>query len=140
MATSNNFSPRFLLIFGLLASQSMAAQDRSIRSIESVRLEHPISVDGQLDDTGWNKVPVAGDFTQLSPHPFESPSHQTHVRFAYDDDALYIGARMWDSAPDSILHQLSQRDYSVSISLHLDVPSSEFRWTQSKAQNFFCCF
>ena len=110
MATSNNFSARFLLIIGLLASQSMAAQDRSIRSIESVRLEHPISVDGQLDDTGWNKVPVAGDFTQLSPHPFESPSHQTHVRFAYDDDALYIGARMWDSAPDSILHQLSQRD------------------------------
>ena len=62
MATSNNFSPRFLLIIGLLASQSMAAQDRSIRSIESVRLEQPISVDGQLDDTGWNKVPVAGDF------------------------------------------------------------------------------
>jgi hypothetical protein len=36
------------------------------------------------------------------------------VRVAYDDDALYVGARMYDPAPDSILARLTRRDASVA--------------------------
>ncbi|MDE0979505.1 MAG: DUF5916 domain-containing protein, partial [Flavobacteriales bacterium] len=110
MSTRKLFPLSFLLAAGWLVAPSTWAQERLIRSIESVRLKRAIAVDGQLQDEGWNNVPVARDFTQLSPHPFEAPSQPTHVQFAYDDDALYIAARMWDSAPDSILHQLSERD------------------------------
>ena len=33
--------------------------------------------------------------------------------FAYDDEALYVAARMWDSHPDSIIAPLFRRDNFV---------------------------
>ena len=42
-------------------------------------------------------------------------TQRTEVRVAYDDAAIYIGARMYDSSPDSIMPILSRRDqYSVA--------------------------
>ncbi len=74
------------------------------------RLSAPIDLNGHLDDAAWQSIPVQSDFEQYSPDPGGQPSQRTEVQFGYDDNALYIGARMWDTAPDSILHQLSERD------------------------------
>lgn len=79
------------------------------RLLEGERIE----LDGKLDEPGWVRLGAEGtarEFTQLAPKPGAPPSQQTEVVLAYTDEALYIGARMWDSAPDSILHQLSPRD------------------------------
>ena len=78
---------------------------------EAIRVEHgAIEVDGSLDEDGWRSIAPETEFRELRPQPFGMPKQRTEVRFAYDDRALYVGARMWDSAPDSILHQLIQRD------------------------------
>ena len=69
-----------------------------------------IRVDGFLSDDVWQDIAPETELRELRPVPFALPKQRTEVRFAYDDRALYIGARMWDSAPDSILHQLVQRD------------------------------
>ena len=69
-----------------------------------------VVLDGDLNETVWLRALPADEFTQLAPNPDQRPSQPTEVRLAFDDQALYIGARMWDSAPDSILHQLSPRD------------------------------
>ena len=69
-----------------------------------------IEVDGRLDDPAWTNIAPETELREFKPNPFSIPKQQTEVRFAYDDRALYIGARMWDTAPDSILHQLIQRD------------------------------
>lgn len=114
MRICKSLLPFLLLLLGVVKSPTIKAQNRAIRTIESVRLDLPIAVDGNLEDDGWIPVPTASDFTQLSPNPFESPSQRTEVKFAYDDAALFIAARMWDSAPDSILHQLSQRDRKLN--------------------------
>ena len=74
------------------------------------RINAPIDLNGNLNDAAWQSIPVQSEFEQLSPDPGGRPSQRTEVRFGYDDNALYIGARMWDTAPDSILHQLSERD------------------------------
>ena len=74
------------------------------------RLSAPVDLDGNLDDAAWQTIPAQSDFQQYSPDPGGRPSQRTEVKFGYDDNALYIGARMWDTAPDSILHQLSERD------------------------------
>jgi len=66
------------------------------------RLSGLIQIDGSLDDGAWINISVSQDFQELSPQPGTPPQFQTEVRFAYDDAALYIGARMWDAAPDSI--------------------------------------
>lgn len=94
----------------LLTAQGMHAQTTEPRTAVSARLSGPIELDGNLGDAAWQDLPVQGDFEQYSPVPGGAPSQRTDVRFGYDDNALYIGARMWDTAPDSILHQLSERD------------------------------
>jgi len=95
-----------LFLFCLIPTVSALAQ----REATSARLTSPIELDGNLDDAGWQGLPANDVFTQYAPNPGSSPSQRTEVKFAYDDNALYIGARMWDDAPDSILHQLSERD------------------------------
>src|SRR5690606_39863447 len=42
------------------------------------------------------------DFHQIRPGNQTPPSEPTEVYVLYDDDALYIGARMADSEPDLI--------------------------------------
>ena len=72
--------------------------------------EQSIVVDRDLSDAVWQTVRPETELHEFKPVPFAEPKQRTEVRFAFDDRALYIGARMWDSAPDSILHQLIQRD------------------------------
>lgn len=76
-----------------------------------------VVLDGALDEPVWLRTLPAEGFTQLAPHPNQPPSQPTEVRMAFDDQGLYIGARMWDSAPDSILHQLSPRDATDNTDL-----------------------
>lgn len=72
--------------------------------------EQSITVDGDLNDAAWQNIRPETGLREFKPTPFAEPRQHTEVRFAYDDRALYVGARMWDTHPDSILHQLIQRD------------------------------
>ena len=74
------------------------------------RLDAPPIVDGLLDERAWRTLPSATNFTQSRPTPQSAPTHRTEVWIAYDDQNLYIAAQMYDTAPDSILKQLSVRD------------------------------
>lgn len=80
--------------------------------MHAVRTSGPISIDGKLDEPAWASAPVASDFTQSYPNVGAKPTDPTEVRILYDDDALYVGIRMFDSHPDSIAAQLARRDAS----------------------------
>ncbi|MGB0510815.1 MAG: hypothetical protein ACPGGB_07815, partial [Flavobacteriales bacterium] len=63
---------------------------------EAIRVEFgSIEIDGKLDDAGWEAIAPETQFRELRPVPFAMPKQETEVRFAYDDRALYVGARMW---------------------------------------------
>jgi hypothetical protein len=59
------------------------------------------------------------------PTSTEKPQDSTQVRILYDDAALYVGIRMFDSHPDQIAAQLARRDASGIYSdwVHLMVGS-----------------
>ena len=79
--------------------------------INALRIENgAITVDGLLDEPAWQRAETATGFTQRSPDPDEPATEKTEVRILYDDDAIYVGARMYDSAPDSIAATLFRRD------------------------------
>jgi hypothetical protein len=81
------------------------------REYSAVRVpDRSIEIDGKLGDAAWASIPSHGKFTQLRPQPDSPASQRTEIRLAYDNNALYVAARMWDTAADSILHQLVQRD------------------------------
>ena len=91
-----------------LNSAMGASQDK--KRAEAVRSSGTIQIDGKLDEESWKQAVPAGDFVIYNPHNGMPSAYRTEVRLLYDDDALYIGAIMFDSHPDSIFTQLGQRD------------------------------
>ncbi len=59
-------------------------------------------LDGRLDEPGWQAATLIDDFHQIEPTEYAEPAQQTLVRIYYDDNALYIGARMLDTQPGAI--------------------------------------
>lgn len=73
-------------------------------------LTQPVTLDGRLDEAVWRSgTPVSG-FVQRQPRNGAPASQRTEVRVAYDAQALYVGVRNFDTAPDSIAQQLGRRD------------------------------
>jgi len=70
----------------------------------------PVAIDGRLDEAAWRSAAVATGFVQKKPVERARAEHQTEVRILFDDDALYVGARMHDAAPGTIARQLVRRD------------------------------
>ena len=71
----------------------------------------PIVIDGRLDDAAWAKATPITNFTQIDPEEGKPGSERTEVRFLYDESALYIGARMYDSHGSAgVTSRLIRRD------------------------------
>jgi hypothetical protein len=73
-------------------------------------------LDGRLDDDAWADAMPAAGFRQFEPDPGEPATERTEARIVYDDAALYVGMRMYDSAPDSIRAQFVRRDDFEAVS------------------------
>ena len=92
-------------------------------AVEAARAPAPVTVDGRLDDEAWASVPPFTDFTQRDPEEGQPATERTELRLLYDDDALYVGARLLDGEPDRIVKRLSRRDESAEadrFSIYLD--------------------
>jgi hypothetical protein len=81
-------------------------------------------VDGQLDEAAWGTAPAASAFVQQAPQPGAAASERTEARVLYGRDALFVGVRLHDRAPDSIAAQLGRRDaadlYSDWVRVYVD--------------------
>jgi hypothetical protein len=102
-----------LFIFFLLFSVALAAQNNTAKKeLIAQKTSTPPKIDGVLDDLVWDETPVAKDFVQLNPGDGtpENNTHRTEVKLAYDNEAIYIAAYLYDNAADGILKQFSQRD------------------------------
>jgi hypothetical protein len=71
----------------------------------------PITLDGKLDEPDWQAARPAADFRQAQPSEGQPATQRTEVRFLYDADALYVGARMYDTeGAAGIRTRLARRD------------------------------
>ncbi|HUF64761.1 MAG TPA: DUF5916 domain-containing protein [Gemmatimonadaceae bacterium] len=93
-----------ILVAGLISSATAGAQAANgnvhptpAPAIEAVRLTQPVTVDGRLDEEVWRTAPAATEFRQSQPDEGDPATQRTEVRFAYDEGAIYVGARMFDS-------------------------------------------
>src|SRR5207247_28994 len=79
-------------------------------TMTAVRVSHPPTLDGRLDDPAWaGAVPIRG-FTETDPDEGKAASESTTVMLLYDADAIYVGARLYDDAPAKISSRLGRRD------------------------------
>ncbi len=82
-------------------------------AIRAIRVtgERP-RLDGRLDDPAWSSAEFAVGFTQKDPNEGVPSVERTEVAFLYDDEALYVGARLGCTGPAKILSTMSRRDDS----------------------------
>ncbi|HEY3012095.1 MAG TPA: DUF5916 domain-containing protein [Gemmatimonadales bacterium] len=107
------------LYLGLAAlapgSQSDSTHNASGKSmVRAARAAGGVTIDGALSEAGWAAALPVSDFTQREPTEGAPATERTEVRILYDDNALYVGARLYDRSPDSVRAQLARRDRITS--------------------------
>jgi hypothetical protein len=90
------------VLAGLIVVGPVAAQTDPVKSVRAVRVETPPVIDGVLDEAIWAQAEPISDFVQVRPTDGGPPSETTEVYLLYDDDTLYVGARLEDSDPDQV--------------------------------------
>jgi hypothetical protein len=105
----------FCVIYAVQLATQATAQPTNViihKEYNAVRTATPPRIDGTLDEALWRTHPqqTAEYYTAFEPNN-GAPLHQkTLVKLAYDDIGLYIAAKMYDTAPDSIARELGLRD------------------------------
>lgn len=107
-----------LLAAAVLLLQSSATDSATLRhadgrvppTVTAVRVQRPPDIDGRLDDPAWAEAPAVMELLQVDPDEGRPASESTAVRVVYDDAALYVGARLYDSEPGRVDRRLGRRD------------------------------
>lgn len=86
-----------------LSAQPTGATAKRMRP---VRTPTPPVIDGRLDDAVWSTAAIIDDMHQILPTEYAEPTEPTTIYVLYDQDALYIGAKNWDSEPSQITAQI----------------------------------
>jgi hypothetical protein len=76
------------------AAQTPAAPEHLVPSAVATRRSAPITVDGRLDEAAWAAATPITQLRQSRPDEGAAATLATEIRILYDDDALYVGARM----------------------------------------------
>jgi hypothetical protein len=90
-------------------------RDTALRrpTVTAFRAAGGVRIDGVLDEPGWSHPPVTG-FTQKNPTEGARSTYPSEVWVLYDDEAIYVGARLHDPHPDSIVNRIGRRDADIS--------------------------
>ena len=103
------FAPLLALIGNLTVPYFAAAQSQQAqisggqaKSVQIVRTDTPPVIDGVLDEDAWRNAAMIDDLHQIQPNEYAEASQPTAVYLLYDDDALYVGARMFAEDPDQV--------------------------------------
>ncbi len=101
----------FLLCFNSFKTQ---AQDNIIskKKLVATKINESIAIDGELNESIWNESKIASDFVMFEPDNGKpSPNElRTEVKILYNNDAVYIGAILYDNDPKAILKEITERD------------------------------
>jgi hypothetical protein len=106
-------SRALILLVAVLTASSAFAQRRGDdrqKRLHATRTGVPPTIDGRLDDSAWKTITPDTRFTQNFPDEGKAPSQRTELYVLYDDRALYIGVRAWDTNAPGIVQRLTRRD------------------------------
>jgi hypothetical protein len=91
--------------------QSITRDDRRRATVRAIKLTQPLRVDGQLDDEVYAQHAPFGGFIQVAPVYGEESTERTDVWISYDEDNIYVSARVWDTAsPERWISNELRRD------------------------------
>ena len=98
------------LLFAFMFTLSVStAQDK--KTLNITRAENPPKIDGILNEAIWANAEIATNFVEYEPNigRIRDRSQRTEVKITYDDNAIYVGAYLYDD-PEKMMEQLTSRD------------------------------
>ncbi|MBN1240146.1 MAG: carbohydrate binding family 9 domain-containing protein [Gammaproteobacteria bacterium] len=98
---------------GAVAQEPQIAAGGRQKSVRIVRAAAPPDIDGILGEAEWAGAATVDDFHQIQPTEYAAPSEPTIVYLMYDEDALYVGARLYDREPDQITARILRQGSEV---------------------------
>jgi hypothetical protein len=109
---------RLLSFVSIFAVGAASAQDAAIegsreKSIQVTRASSAPVIDGILDDEAWNDAAIIEDLHQVQPTEYAAPSQRTKIYVMYDDNALYVAARLYDTNPELIADRILRQGDQV---------------------------
>lgn len=102
-----------ILFFGQISAQKTVAADSIVRrQMSAVRTDKSIKIDGIIDEEAWANAAIADKFIEFQPSngKLESENQKSIVKVLYDNTGIYIGATLYDSEPNKIARQFTERD------------------------------
>jgi hypothetical protein len=103
--------PFLTIVLLLLSTFTFAQKAIPKKTLQAKRTTVVPKIDGILDDAAWDGVPIATGFIENNPTPgrVETVERSTEVKLIYDDNAVYVGVRMYQKR-DSVAHEIMTRD------------------------------
>jgi hypothetical protein len=95
------------------AGDSAPPGDPGQKRVTIVRTTARPTIDGALDDAAWANAARIDNFHQVNPVEYAQPSERTEIYLLYDDDALYIGARLY-TPPSEITANVMRQGASIT--------------------------
>ncbi len=111
---------KLLLFFSFLSGITIASEVKIKNDdlqIPAVKTQSIIKVDGKLSEEIWKSGIGVSNFIQHDPIEGIDPTEKSLIKIFYDEEALYVGAWLYDSSPDSIIARLSRKDVDVNSDL-----------------------
>jgi hypothetical protein len=100
--------------FAVAQAQAVAAASNSDTKTTAIPgLATEARIDGVLDEAVWAEAVLIDDLHQVFPQEFVEPSQRTEVRLFYTPDALYIGARLWESDASQITDRVLRQGQAL---------------------------
>ena len=92
------------------------ARDAAGRAtVRAVRANTPLRVDGVLDDGIYETVPSIEGFVQQLPIEGAPTTERTEAWVFFDDENVYVAARLWTSVPESqwIANEMQRDSFQI---------------------------
>jgi hypothetical protein len=106
----SRLTPAPVLALALVFLPPSAEAQRVPDTARAVRVSGEIRMDGMLSERVWQTAPAVTRLLQREPDEGQPAVDSTEVRFAYDEHALYVGARMYSANPSEIRALVTRRD------------------------------
>jgi len=101
---------RFFILSAFLLMVLSGLEAQVKKSVEALFIDKPLAIDAVLAEPVYRQAQPAKDFVQLQPYNGRPSFQPTEAYFFYDQKAVYVGAILYDSSPDSIFNIFTERD------------------------------
>jgi len=102
----------YSLLFVILLFAGRVFSQNPKKTLQTQFTKEKISIDGKFDENVWATANVATDFVMIFPDNGKpiAPEKRTEVQVVYDNEAIYIAAKLYDDEQHKISKELTRRD------------------------------